>query len=500
LQAADRAARAYATTEAMAYYTRAKEIAKTLGDVPALRRAYEGLGNALAFTPELPRAVQVFQDMLAEGEHYNDVLMQISALNKRSNILALRMGQLEQAEPLLLKAEQLARDYQDKAGLGEMFLIRCQISVGSSDFDTAMNYMGDAIQVGKDLDVKEQIAWGLAHLSGTYVFMTRFEEGARVAAEAMELAREIDNREFQADIFTTLALIQWRNGELDASIADSEQAAQIAEQIGLPLFVVIGDWGAGWVHVQRGEYTPAIAAFEMARRAAEPFASFMPFLKVMAEAGLGSAMLAAGADRNIALAYHKHALESSESPVAGMSNGAAWADIGTCALNLGNVELAQSLFERALDYPSFFRLVMKPRSLLGIAEIALQRGNFEAAQERINEARVTTDETGMRPYQPLIALANGNLNAARGAHENAVACFADAERSALEFKMRPTVLAACLAAARSLMVLRRSAEAEKKRAQAQAVIDEMADLISDPELRRAYRENVSLRTESHSVT
>ncbi|MBI4675456.1 MAG: AAA family ATPase [Chloroflexi bacterium] len=189
LEAAERAARAYATMEAIAYYTRARDIAKPLGDVPALRCAYEGLGNALSFTTELPRAVQVFQEMFELGATHGDALMQISALNKQANLLALRMGQMEQAEPLLLQAEALAREYQDKQGLGEMYVIRCQISTGMSDFDKAMHYIGDAVQVGKDLDVKEQIAWGLAHLSGTYVFMLRFEDAAQVAAEGMALAR-----------------------------------------------------------------------------------------------------------------------------------------------------------------------------------------------------------------------------------------------------------------------------------------------------------------------
>jgi tetratricopeptide (TPR) repeat protein len=157
-----------------------------------------------------------------------------------------------------------------------------------------------------------------------------------------------------------------------------------------------------------------------------------------------------------------------------MSNGGAWADIGWSALARDDVALAEDIFTRALDYPSFVRLVMRPRNLLGLAEIALRRGDFDTAQARLDEAHTTTEETGMRPHVPHVTLTSGRLNAARGAHELALACFADAEAQAAEFQLRPTILAARRAAAESLAALGRHDQAEQKRAQAQALDDELA--------------------------
>ena len=486
LDAGDRAARAYATTEAIAYYERAQEIAKQVDDVAALRRAYEGLGNALGFTIELPRAVSVFQEMLEVGKAHDDALMQISALNKQANILSLRMGQIEQAEPLLLQAEELARAYQDKVGLGEMFVIRCQISLGTADFDTAMHYMGDAVQVGKDLDVKEQILWGLAHLASTYAFMLRFEDAEQVAAEGLTMARELDNREFYADLKTTESILLWRRGNLDAAIQAGQEAANVGERIGLPIMVVFGLWGAGWCQWQRGEYEAAVNSLEKAFQTAQPFGEFMPFLITMTKAPLGSVMIEAGIDRARALALHKEALELSNNPIAGMVNGAAWADIGWCALNLGDAALAEKLFGGALEYPSFFRLLMRPRNLLGLAELAERRGEFDDAQKYIDQARAFADEKALLPFQPLVALQDGKLQAARGEHERALELFDGAEASAASMLLRPIVLAARLCAAMSLDALGRADAANEKRAQAQALRDEIANLISDVKLRDTY--------------
>ncbi len=499
LQAADNAARAYATTEAMAYYERAREIAKQLDDVAALRRAYEGLGNALSFTPELPRAVSIFQEMLEVGKAHDDALMQISALNKQANILSLRMGQPDKAEPLLVQAEELARAYQDKVGLGEMFVIRCQISLGSSDFDTAMHYMGDAIQVGKDLNVQEQMLWGLAHLSSTYTFMLRFDDAEQVAAEGMKLALELNNREFQSDILTTKSILAWRKGELDSAIAAGQEAAEIGERIGLTIMVVFGLWGAGWAYWQRGEYSAAVHTFQTTLRAAEPFAEFMPFLITMAKAPLSGVMLAGAIELERALEYREQALELSKNMVGGMVNGAAWADIGWSALQRGELELAEQLFTGALDYPSFFRLLMRPRNLLGLAEIAKQRGNFDAAQTLIDEARALTEEKGMLPYQPFVALQDGQLQAARGEHTRAFELFKDAERRALAMNLRPIILDARLGAASSLDALGRASEANEKRAHAQTMLTEIANLFAEPAARDAYLQTVSLRLEMQNA-
>jgi tetratricopeptide (TPR) repeat protein len=426
--------------------------------------------------------------MFELGKQHGDVLVQISALNKQANLLALRMGRMEEAEPLLLKVEELARAYQDKVGLGEMFVIRCQISVGSADFDTAMHYMGDAIQVGKDLDVKEQIAWGLDHLSGTYTFMMRFDEAWQVSLEAWALAEEIGNREFQSGVLTTQLYLHWRNGDFDAAIAAGEQAADIAELIGLSMQIVFGKWGAGWVLWQRGDYRAAVQALEDARRAAEPFEEFMPFLSVLSKASLGSVMLDAGIDRATALNYHKHALELAETPVGGMANGSAWADIGKSAFQTGDFDLAQKLFEGALVYPSFFRLVMRPRNLLGLAELAHARDDFAAARGFIDEARTLADEKAIRPYQATLALAEGKLEAAQGNHERALELFADAEGRASTMKMRPTILEARTRAAASLDALARPAEAETKRAEARTIQQEIADLMKDEEPHKLHLE------------
>ena len=86
IDAADRAAGAYSTTEAIKSYTRALEILDTVKDSRLARRAYEGLGGAMTFGGEIPGAVENYHKMLQVAEDQNDLPMQVSALNKLGNL------------------------------------------------------------------------------------------------------------------------------------------------------------------------------------------------------------------------------------------------------------------------------------------------------------------------------------------------------------------------------------------------------------------------------
>jgi hypothetical protein len=129
---------------------------------------------------------------------------------------------------------------------------------------------------------------------------------------------------------------------------------------------------------------------------------------------------------------------------------------------------------------------MKPRSLLGLAALAQAGGDYPAAAEFIEQAQVIANATKMLPIQPLVALASGRLAAAQGNHALALEFLTDAEAQADTLNLRPTVLQARLAAAESLDALGERSRADEKRQLADEKRREIANLISDVELRNDY--------------
>ena len=87
--------------------------------------------------------------------------------------------------------------------------------------------------------------------------------------------------------------------------------------------------------------------------------------------------------------------------------------------------------------------------------------------------------------------ANAQVSAARGETERALELFTHAEKLALEMLMRPLLLQARAGSAQLLTAASRESEAEAKRREARATIDEIAGLFEDEKLRAMFVGNAT---------
>src|SRR6185503_18167933 len=108
--AAERAARAYSTPEALRLFDRAIGVVTAeAGDDAALAtRAFEGRGAARMLTMDIPGTMQNWQEMIAWASAHKQEPMRVSALNKLAMIHALILGDDTQGRRLLDEAESAA--------------------------------------------------------------------------------------------------------------------------------------------------------------------------------------------------------------------------------------------------------------------------------------------------------------------------------------------------------------------------------------------------------
>ena len=184
VEAGDRAARAYSTVEAIGHYTRALEILGTEKDQRLARQAYEGLGAALTFANDVPKAVENYHSMLHEAQEYGDLPMQVSALNKLGFVTALMLGQFPEAENHLVDAERLAWQCDDLPGLAELHMTYCYLRVPFGQFDDAIEHLSESARIGQELDQSEARLFGMTHTANTLLYMTRFDEAWQATQEA----------------------------------------------------------------------------------------------------------------------------------------------------------------------------------------------------------------------------------------------------------------------------------------------------------------------------
>jgi class 3 adenylate cyclase/tetratricopeptide (TPR) repeat protein len=491
IDAGGRALREYSTQEALGYFSRAVEIAQTSSNPALARRAFEGLGNALTLTGEMPRTLQNYQTMLEFAQTHDDAPMQVSALNKLA-LMQMMTGNFANVESNLQRAEQIARAANDRAGLAEMFTVRCGICTGTGDFDGAIKYLGESVELGRELNVKEQMAFGMTHTANTLMFLTKFDDAWQKAQEAMQICEEIGDRQHQAELFAgVFTFVHITRGQFDTAREYGEQGIAIGARIGSAMALADGNWMLGTIARLRGEYEKAIAHFEQGLTAAKM--SF-PGMDTLPLGSIGTTLLEISpsfADKAIEL--HSQVLQMSDNPMVASMSATAWADIGLCALSVGNLARANEMFQKGLNYPTTMGLIVKPNNLLGAAYVALAQEKFDEAMKFVDDARAYADERKMKHQFPEIALAQARIYAARGDHARALEQFNRAEQLALELKMRPIVWQARAGAAQALDALDRKDEANTKRREAKAMIDEIAELFRDENLRKLFLENATRR-------
>jgi ATP/maltotriose-dependent transcriptional regulator MalT len=100
----------------------------------------------------------------------------------------------------------------------------------------------------------------------------------------------------------------------------------------------------------------------------------------------------------------------------------------------------------------------------------------------------------MQHHYADIALVDARVSAARGDTAHALDQFARAEQLAIEMKMRPIVWQARAGAAKLLAAMGRAEEADAKRQAARAMIDEIAALFKDENLKAMFVESARNKT------
>ena len=495
VKAGDQAAREYSTSEAIGYYGQAIEILDGVKDPELHRQAYEGLGGALTFGNDVPAAVTNYHGMFHAAQEYEDQPMQVSALNKLAFVTALMQGQFPEAEEHLAEAKQLARKCGDLPGLAELHMIQCYLTVPFGEFDEAITHLDEAVKIGSDLKLEEHELFGLTHTANTLTYMTRFDEASRVAAQALQLAKDLGNLKWQSELQGLLApILHMRNGDFDSAIQSAQAASTLAAQIGAAEQEADANISLGQLSWMRGEYQRAISHYQQALQAGRT--SGLPFLQVVALCGLGTAHMDISSRLiDETMQFHAQAVELLAQPLGTVTGGLAWAELGFCPLATGDLVRAGDFFQKGLTTSTAFKFLARPMLLVGSAFVALGREDVAGAAELVQEAKEFSEERSMKHFYPLIALADGKVSQASGDNTRALESSARAEEGALEMGMRPLVWQARAAEADVLVELDHQVEATEKRNGALSMIHEIAGLFEDDNYRSMYLEDATKKLE-----
>ena len=477
---------AYSMPDAISYFRQALDSHDETSEATLVKHAYEGLMGALAFSNDVEGALETLDLMLEEGLRRDDVPMQVSALNKKGITLALRIGDLEQGEQLLARAKHLAEAEGDHTGLAEFHVAYCYVNTSEGRLEKAKEHQLESTRIGIEAESAFDRVFGLVHYADTLLYLADFAAVGPAIEEARRVAEELGEQQFLGLVTGhTLAYYLANQGELEEALKMAKEGLEITSAIGAVVEAATCAWTAGQIAALKGEYDQALSFF---RQAADD-AGVAGLVYIIASAASARALIhhAIGGNREERVApLLTKAVELLDEPLGGAYAAATWGDVALCALDMGDLDSAALGVEKGLNAVSALSHLARPWLLATGALVSIARGDLEEAAGRVAEAAAYAAANSIRVAEPFVSYAEGELQAARGDVDGAVAAFSEASHGALSMGLLPLLARSHRAAARTLQVAGRDEDAAAEDQAASRARHDIAAMFGEGELRAKY--------------
>jgi len=285
----DIARRKFANSEAAAYYARALDVAKRHQRHDKLASLHESLGHMLEHTGRHAEAVSNYESMRAAAREIGDRPMELQAILLLLTIRATPTVVFDMAQAHTLGDEglKLARDLGDRRLEASCLWSLCTLYSHSGQHAEAISYGEQSIAIARELDSREQLAYGLNDLASfAYINDFKLEKGKEALEEARQLWVELGDQPMLADSLNTAARYGVVMGDYDDAIAVSGKALAIAEATDNPWGKSYSRFATGEIYFQRGDFDKARSEFETCLEWADRAGFVAPRVGLISNLGL----------------------------------------------------------------------------------------------------------------------------------------------------------------------------------------------------------------------
>ena len=259
-------ARLYANDEAITHYALAISIARE-GDSSSdqLIAIYMARGRAQEVNGQHDEALSGYRELEDLGQKTQDAVLEMAALVPMITIYSTLSGRpdADMARTLSARSLVLAQELGDHSSeaktLWNDFLLEI---LAADDYYKAIEFGERSLEIARQYDLKEQLAFTLQDLARAYVAVERFPE-AKVAVDgAREYWRATGNMAMLADNLFNAAGISYFQLDFDGAWDFVQEGLEISRSIGSVHLEVIALADSVQYHMNRGEIGRALGATE----------------------------------------------------------------------------------------------------------------------------------------------------------------------------------------------------------------------------------------------
>lgn len=472
--AGDTAARVNANTEACEHYARAIELAQRL-DAPGiqLQELFLKNGRVLELQGNFRAALENYTALERLASTRGDSALELAAIMAAATVVSIpsEVYDVKRARALNERALAQARQVDDKAAQAKILwnLMLMYSRVGAS-FNLAFSYGEQALQIARENNLREQLAYVLNDFSPMLFYHGEPERGAQYNLEARAMWIEFQNLPMLADNYGYAVMNHLVRGEFAEAIAACNQALRLSRDIN-------NEWNEAFAQTWVGEAYLELGDVETAERvmrtAIELGERVFPPTLVITRSSLARLYVDLGnAPRGIELAELAiRVAEERYPPVRLVAFGA----LLHALIEEGFIERAGQL---ARDAPEMLTLDGNPmfqsEGMTGLIRVALAEKNFERALELCQALRAFCEQKKIRQFLPLLLRAQALAFAGLAQLDDAAQNLAEARALATEMNARWSLWQILAVSARIENARGSAAQAASFRAQAVEWIEYIA--------------------------
>jgi class 3 adenylate cyclase/tetratricopeptide (TPR) repeat protein len=399
----------------------------------------------------------------------------------------LNLSEYDDAAAEFLKAVELARRAGDRRREMEALVWLSAAYDYSHRGEPAIDYIEQALAIARELEDREYQAICLAsRVAIRTAGWGQFVETTPDAEEALRLSKEIKNQPLLARSLVYLGgALQWR-GEFDRGLAHLKEGAELAQKIHSGFHYGFGIFLIGNAHLSKGNYEEALGWYK--RLSEYGSASGDKFWIARAPNLIGAVHLElydldVAAERNVEAEEIARAAWPWPEP-----RGHSLLKVGLAHLQKDQHGKAEDYLQRAwnlLEEDTWYRWrwhipLLRARGALALAEKRLDDA-WKFAAESLEMASRSDSRKHIvraRRLQGMVLAANGRLDEAAGILESSIAL-------AAQIGTRPDVWMARLNLGQVLLKLGKDREAEEQFKSALGTLEALANNVHTPALKRA---------------
>lgn len=476
--AADNAYRVYAHDEAVAAYTRVLKLDDQAAlDGGQLTHIYLQRGRALELSNRYQLALQNYDDMLAAARKRQDRAMELSASMSAGTLYSTITPVADASRGLALSQEslKLAAELGDRAAEARVLWNLQLVNLYQNKTAEAIEYGEKSLSIARELDLHEQMAYVLGDLGWAYTVACQFDKAQESLDIGTRIWRELGNKPMQTNNINLFMFSAWWSGRDAEVLKNAEEGLQISTAIKEVWNQASARNFQGLVWLEQGEIGKGLEALEDSIRLAGQgnpvYEIWYRAMLCRTYADLGSVDLAMDQ-------YRTHHLPNKDVPPAPMRTATL---ILYAMVELASHELdkaAATLADCIPSAPPWEAMLMIAR-----CRLALARGDYSNAVALADAAVDFTGKYQLGRYMPEALFLKGKAHLLRGELGDAKSALEQARTEAEKLGSRRLMWQIIAMLARLEPDQERSA---KLLAEAGAIVQYIADRITQPELRASF--------------